>query len=38
MPKAVIPIHWGDIVGTKEDVEEFQKGFKGTTIVKIPER
>ncbi len=38
MPKAVIPIHWGDIVGSKEDVEEFQKAFKGTTIVKIPER
>lgn len=37
-PKAVIPMHWGDIVGSKEDVEEFQKIFKGTTIVKLPER
>ncbi|HEY6953338.1 MAG TPA: MBL fold metallo-hydrolase [Bacteroidota bacterium] len=36
-PKAVIPMHWGDIVGTKEDVEEFRKYFKGTTIVKVPE-
>jgi L-ascorbate metabolism protein UlaG (beta-lactamase superfamily) len=38
LPKAVIPIHWGDIVGTKEDVEDFRKAFKGTTIVKMPER
>jgi L-ascorbate metabolism protein UlaG (beta-lactamase superfamily) len=37
-PKAVIPMHWGDIVGSKEDVEDFKKGFKGVTIVKIPER
>jgi L-ascorbate metabolism protein UlaG (beta-lactamase superfamily) len=37
-PKAVIPIHWGDIVGTKGDVEEFQSMFKGETIVKTPER
>ena len=37
-PKAVIPMHWGDIVGSKEDVEEFKKLFKGTTIVKTPER
>jgi L-ascorbate metabolism protein UlaG (beta-lactamase superfamily) len=37
-PKAVIPMHWGDIVGSREDVEEFQKGFKGTTIVKTAER
>ncbi len=37
-PKAVVPMHWGDIVGSKEDVEEFTKLFKGTTIVKTPER
>ncbi len=37
-PKAVIPMHWGDIVGSKEDVEEFRKAFKGTTIVLTPER
>lgn len=38
LPKAVIPMHWGDIVGSKDDVEEFRKLFKGTTIVKTPER
>lgn len=37
-PKGVIPMHWGDIVGSKEDVEVFRKEFKGTTIVKTPER
>lgn len=37
-PKAVIPMHWGDIVGSKEDVEEFRKAFKGTTLVRLPER
>jgi L-ascorbate metabolism protein UlaG (beta-lactamase superfamily) len=37
-PSAVIPMHWGDIVGSKEDVEEFKKAFKGTTLVKMPER
>ncbi len=37
-PNAVIPMHWGDIVGSKEDVEEFRRNYKGTTIVKSPER
>jgi L-ascorbate metabolism protein UlaG (beta-lactamase superfamily) len=37
-PKAVIPMHWGDIVGSKEDAEEFGRRFKGETIVKVPER
>jgi L-ascorbate metabolism protein UlaG (beta-lactamase superfamily) len=37
-PGAVIPMHWGDIVGSKEDAEEFRKTFRGTTIVKTPER
>ncbi len=37
-PEAVIPMHWGDIVGTKEDVEEFRREFKGATIVKTVER
>jgi L-ascorbate metabolism protein UlaG (beta-lactamase superfamily) len=36
-PKVVIPMHWGDIVGSKEDVQEFQKHFKGTTVEKVPE-
>jgi len=37
-PKAVIPMHWGDIVGSTEDVQQFQKLFKGTTIIMTPER
>ncbi len=37
-PGAVIPIHWGDIVGSKEDAEEFRRGFKGETIIKAVER
>lgn len=37
-PKAVIPMHWGDIVGSREDVEEFRKAFHGATILRLPER
>ncbi len=37
-PKVVIPMHWGDIVGSKENLEEFKRLFKGTTIEKTPER
>ncbi len=37
-PQAVIPIHWGDIVGTQKDADEFKKLFTGKTIVKSPER
>jgi len=25
-PKAVVPMHWGDIVGSKRDVERFKRG------------
>lgn len=35
-PKAAIPIHWGEIVGTKENADEFHRLFKGTTIDKTP--
>ncbi len=38
LPTAVIPIHWGDIVGSLSDAEEFRKAFKGTTIIKTSER
>jgi L-ascorbate metabolism protein UlaG (beta-lactamase superfamily) len=24
-PKIVIPMHWGSIIGTKEDAEEFKE-------------
>ncbi|MBI4429230.1 MAG: MBL fold metallo-hydrolase [Ignavibacteriales bacterium] len=37
-PQALIPMHWGDIVGTSKDADEAQKTFKGTTIIKNPER
>ncbi|MBI3788451.1 MAG: MBL fold metallo-hydrolase [Ignavibacteriales bacterium] len=37
-PHTVIPMHWGDIVGTQEEAEEVKKTFKGETIIKKPER
>ncbi len=37
-PQAVIPMHWGDIVGTKNDAAGVQSSFKGETIIKNPER
>lgn len=37
-PQAVVPMHWGDIVGTKADAEELQKIFQGETIIKMPEK
>jgi len=32
-PKIAIPIHWGDIVGSKTDADKFQKLFKGKTVI-----
>jgi L-ascorbate metabolism protein UlaG (beta-lactamase superfamily) len=37
-PRAVIPMHWGDIVGGPADLEEFRRLFKGETVLKSPER
>lgn len=37
-PSLVIPMHWGDIVGSKQDAEEVKRIFKGETIIKSPER
>jgi L-ascorbate metabolism protein UlaG (beta-lactamase superfamily) len=37
-PKVLIPMHWGDIVGSKADAEEVKKLFKGETVIKISER
>lgn len=28
-PKLVIPMHWGDVAGSKNDAEEVQKSFSG---------
>jgi L-ascorbate metabolism protein UlaG (beta-lactamase superfamily) len=35
-PKVLIPMHWGDIVGSKADA--VAKAFSGTTVIKSPER
>ena len=37
-PKVLIPMHWGDIVGSKADAEVVKKAFTGTTVIKAPER
>jgi len=37
-PKVLIPMHWGDIVGSKADAEAVAKAFSGTTVIKSPER
>lgn len=37
-PKLLIPMHWGDIVGSKKDAEEAKNLFKGETVIKTPER
>jgi len=37
-PKILIPMHWGDIVGSKADAEAVKKAFAGTTVIKTPER
>ncbi|MBM4168674.1 MAG: MBL fold metallo-hydrolase [Ignavibacteria bacterium] len=34
---AVIPMHWGDLVGSATDAQEFARIFKGETIIKQPE-
>jgi L-ascorbate metabolism protein UlaG (beta-lactamase superfamily) len=37
-PKVVIPMHWGDIVGSKADAEAFRKAFTGETVILEPEQ
>ena len=37
-PQVLIPMHWGDIVGSKADAEAVKKAFAGTTVIKAPER
>jgi len=37
-PKVLIPMHWGDIIGSKADAETVKKIFAGTTVIKTPER
>lgn len=37
-PKILVPMHWGEVVGSKTDAEEVKKLFKGETVIKTPER
>ncbi len=37
-PAFLIPMHWGDIVGTKADAEAVANAFKGKTVIKPVER
>jgi L-ascorbate metabolism protein UlaG (beta-lactamase superfamily) len=36
-PKTAIPMHWGTIVGSREDAERFKDIFKGETLILEPE-
>jgi L-ascorbate metabolism protein UlaG (beta-lactamase superfamily) len=33
-PQVVIPMHYGDIVGTREDAERFSEMYEGETVIK----
>lgn len=33
-PKIAIPMHYGEIVGSKNDAEKFKAGFNGETVIK----
>lgn len=37
-PKIVIPMHYGEIVGSKNDAEKFKAGFNGETVIKTIEK
>jgi L-ascorbate metabolism protein UlaG (beta-lactamase superfamily) len=37
-PKIAIPMHYGEIVGNKNDAEKFKAGFKGETVIKTVEK
>jgi Predicted Zn-dependent hydrolases of the beta-lactamase fold len=37
-PKVLIPMHWGEVVGSKADAEEVKKLFKGETVILKSER
>ena len=36
--KILIPMHWGDIVGSRADAETVKKLFKGETVIKEKEK
>lgn len=37
-PKVAIPMHFGDIIGTEQDAQQFQAGFQGATVIKSIEK
>ncbi len=37
-PSVVIPMHFGDIVGDRNDARKFQAGFSGETVIKSVEK
>jgi len=37
-PALLIPMHWGDVVGSEQDAQQVKKLFKGETAIKTPER
>jgi len=37
-PKILIPMHWGEIVGSKTDAEKVKELFQGETVIKVQER
>jgi len=37
-PAVLIPMHWGDIVGSKDDADTVARTFKGKTVIKPVER
>ena len=37
-PSILIPMHWGDIVGSKADADTVAKTFKGQTVIKTVEK
>ncbi len=37
-PAILIPMHWGDIVGSKADADTVAKTFKGQTVIKTVEK
>lgn len=32
-PAILIPMHWGDLVGSEADAEAVAKGFEGRTVI-----
>ena len=37
-PAILIPMHWGDIVGSRADADAVTKGFSGATVIRPVER